>query len=399
MRYRQSCSIKSRLLWTISACLLVFVAVARAQPQSRGGQKGGVRKEIDVHASGWAFYDHMVRANGVNWGNPGWHDWGTPQAIVIPEGPTFSHSENFNGYTLDISGEITKDRVVWLKLKRKEPCLGSVGREFELEIQDLPVQPTQGDMYIADSITQDTSRPHDVGRFIKKLTYELTFADGQKLALDHVDWNHLTGPQTRGVDPLTHFTVYNQDSFVSVAVTYVTPENGPAPVPTSVSTPEITPKAPQKPVAPTHAKTAPAPASVSTPEVTPKPPVRPVAPTPTAQPKPPSTPTPAQKTASAEPRFEVYNLGDGVNILQSANKPRGTLSVAGGKLKYQEAGKTVFIVGRGEITEIDANTVLGYDTGTFHVILKSGKTYNFAPASLSVTDGQKMLESIKQALP
>jgi hypothetical protein len=43
--------------------------------------------------------------------------------------------------------------------------------------------------------------------------------------------------------------------------------------------------------------------------------------------------------------------------------------------------------------------VLGYDTGTFHVILKSGKTYNFAPASLSVTDGQKMLESIKQALP
>jgi hypothetical protein len=75
------------------------------------------------------------------------------------------------------------------------------------------------------------------------------------------------------------------------------------------------------------------------------------------------------------------------------------LSVAGGKLKYQEAGKTVFIVGRGEITEIDANTVLGYDTGTFHVILKSGKTYNFAPASLSVTDGQKMLESIKQALP
>jgi cell division septation protein DedD len=392
MRYRQSCSIKSRLLWTLSACLLVFVAVARAQPQSGGGQKGGVRKEIDVHANGWAFYDHMVHANSANWGNPGWYDWGTSRALIIPEGRTFSHSENFNGYTVDISGEITKERVVWLRLKRKEPGLGGVGREFELEIQDLPVQPNTstpvtGYTYIADSIIQDKSRPHDVGRFIKKLTYELTFADGQKLALDHVDWNHLSGPQTRGVDPLTHFTVYNIDSFVSVSINYVTPENGPAPVPASVSTPEVTPKAPQKPVAPTHPKTAPAPASVSTPEVTPKPPVRPVA------------PAPAEKTGGAEQRFEVYNLGEGVNILQSADKPKGTLSVGGGKLKYQEAGKAVFSAGRAEIAEIDANSVLGYNTGTFHVILKSGKTYNFAPASLSVADGQKMLGSIKHALP
>jgi hypothetical protein len=172
-----------------------------------------------------------------------------------------------------------------------------------------------------------------------------------------------------------------------------------APAPASVSTPEVTPQPPVRPVAPTRTEPAPTPASVSTPEVTPKPPERPTPPTPIAKPKPPVATTPPQKSSSAEQRFEVYNLGEGMNILQSADKPRGTLNVGGGKLRYQEAGKSVFAVGRGEITEIDANTVLGYDTGTFHVILKSGKTYNFAPASLSVADGQKMLESIKHALP
>jgi hypothetical protein len=70
-----------------------------------------------------------------------------------------------------------------------------------------------------------------VGRFIKKATFERTFKDGQKQVLQQVDWNHLSGPQSRGVDPLTHFTAYNQDSFVSVVINYVTPENGPAPAP------------------------------------------------------------------------------------------------------------------------------------------------------------------------
>ena len=69
-----------------------------------------------------------------------------------------------------------------------------------------------------------------------------------------------------------------------------------------------------------------------------------------------------------------------------------------GKLRYVEAGKEVFSVGPAEIKEIDANSVLGYNTGTFHVILNSGPTYNFAPASLSISDGQKMLDSLKRAL-
>ena len=156
--------------------------------------------------------------------------------------------------------------------------------------------------------------------------------------------------------------------------------------------PQEPPKPPEKPGVPPRAKPAPAPASVSTPEITPKPPAPPAAVS-----KPPATT--ATKPSTTGRGFEVYNLGDGVNILQSADKPRGTLSVEGGKLIYQEAGKTVFSVGRAEITEIDANSLLGYNTGTCHVILKSGKTYNFAPASLSVADGQKMLEGIKHALP
>lgn len=160
----------------------------------------------------------------------------------------------------------------------------------------------------------------------------------------------------------------------------------------SVTTaPEGPPKPPQEPIAPKEpiapAKPAPAPGSGPTPEVTPKTPEKPV------------PPTPPQKPSSTEQRFEVYDLGEGMNILQSADKPRGTLSVAGGKMKFEEAGKPVFSVGRAEIKEIDANAVLGYNTGTFHVILKSGKTYNFAPASLSIADGQKMVESIKHALP
>ena len=115
--------------------------------------------------------------------------------------------------------------------------------------------------------------------------------------------------------------------------------------------------------------------------------------------KPAKTTVPAAaETGGAVSKYEVFNLGDGVSILQNPNKPKGVLSVVGRKLRYEEAGKEVFALAPLEIKEIDANTVLGYNTGTIHVILKSGTTYNFAPASLSVTDGQKMLDSLKGAL-
>jgi hypothetical protein len=105
-----------------------------------------------------------------------------------------------------------------------------------------------------------------------------------------------------------------------------------------------------------------------------------------------------EETTGAAARYEVFNLGEGVSILQNPNKPKGLLSVAGGKLRYEEAGKEVFSVAPSEIKEIDANSVFGINTGTFHVILNSGSTYNFAAASLSMTDGQKMLDSLKRGL-
>jgi hypothetical protein len=42
--------------------------------------------------------------------------------------------------------------------------------------------------------------------------------------------------------------------------------------------------------------------------------------------------------------------------------------------------------------------VFGYNTGTFHVTLNAGQNYNFAAATLSISDGQKVLESLKRAL-
>ena len=116
--------------------------------------------------------------------------------------------------------------------------------------------------------------------------------------------------------------------------------------------------------------------------------------------KPAKTTVPAAtpETGGAVSKYEVFNLGEGVSILQNPNKSKGVLSVVGGKLRYEEAGKEVFSLAPSEIKEIDANSILGYNTGTIHVILSSGPTYNFAPASLSLTDGQKMLDSLKRAL-
>jgi hypothetical protein len=108
--------------------------------------------------------------------------------------------------------------------------------------------------------------------------------------------------------------------------------------------------------------------------------------------------TAAEITAAAAQRFEVYNLGDVVNILQSPNKPRGTLSIAAGKLSYEEGGKELFSTALGEIKEIDVNTILGVNTGTFHIVLSSGKTYNFVAASLRPADSQSIVESLRRAL-
>lgn len=226
------------------ADVLVKYIGSKTTPRKAQATKGGIRKFIKVTAFGWATYDRIVHANGTDWGSR-WVEWGTRgNEILIPEGTAFSvlqdqGSPGVHPSHLELSGEITKEKIVWLKVKYSYPYMGGdqIGEEFELEIQDLPVQPDSklpitGYSYIADSVIQDTTRPHNVVRFIKKLTYERTYNTGQKQVLNNVDWNHLSGPQTRGCNPYTEcYSPYNQNSFVSVNISYATPEGGPAPAP------------------------------------------------------------------------------------------------------------------------------------------------------------------------
>jgi hypothetical protein len=142
---------------------------------------------------------------------------------------------------------------------------------------------------------------------------------------------------------------------------------------------------PSAPTAPTPTTAAPAPP-------TPAP-----APAPAPTPEPPATPAAVPQTGESQ-QFQVYNLGDVSTLLQSTNKPKGTLAFAGGKLSYQEGDKQLFSLAVGDIKEIDVNTILGVNTGTFHVILNSGKTYNFVAASLRPADSQQIVESLRKAL-
>ena len=107
----------------------------------------------------------------------------------------------------------------------------------------------------------------------------------------------------------------------------------------------------------------------------------------------------AAASASAPARqFSVYNLGDAVSIFQDPGKAKGQLAVEGGKLQYQQDGKVVFTAKPGDIQEIAPNVFFGLNTGTFHIILNSGKTYNFVSSSLMPADTHSMIESLRGAL-
>ena len=138
-------------------------------------------------------------------------------------------------------------------------------------------------------------------------------------------------------------------------------------------------------------------------------PAAPAAPTPAAAPAAPATPTASTTPPSTAPaattptaaeglRFEVIGLGDVASLLQTRNLPKGTLTFAGGKLRYEEAGKEVFAASASDVKEMDMNTILGVNTGTFHVILSSGKTFNFAAPSFRPADGQAIADAVRQAL-
>ena len=104
------------------------------------------------------------------------------------------------------------------------------------------------------------------------------------------------------------------------------------------------------------------------------------------------------KSVQAQQSFEVFNLGEGISIIQNPTKSKGTLTLAAGKLAYNEEGKEVFSVPVAEIKEVEVNSVFGVNTGTFHVILSSGKTYNFIAGSLRPPDSQAMVDSLRHAM-
>src|SRR5437773_466617 len=111
------------------------------------------------------------------------------------------------------------------------------------------------------------------------------------------------------------------------------------------------------------------------------------------------TASPSASRDSVPQQFKVYSLGNVASILGSGDKPKGTLDVGRGTLKYLEAGKEVFSAAAPDIKEIGLNTILGINTGTFHIILHSGKTYNFIAASLRPDDCQSNVGALGQGLP
>jgi hypothetical protein len=112
----------------------------------------------------------------------------------------------------------------------------------------------------------------------------------------------------------------------------------------------------------------------------------------------PTTKTTKTESSANEQKFEVYNVGDAGSILHNPTQAKGALVVAGGKLRYEEGGKEVFSAGAGDIQEIGSNVIFGINTGTFHVILKASKTYNFASATLRPADTQTIVDSLRHAL-
>lgn len=97
-------------------------------------------------------------------------------------------------------------------------------------------------------------------------------------------------------------------------------------------------------------------------------------------------------------KFNVYNLGNATTIFQNPGKVQGQLVLEGSRLKYEQDGKVVFATKGNDIQEIAPNVIFGLNTGTFHIILTSGKTYNFISSSLLPADTNSIIESLRRAL-
>jgi len=108
------------------------------------------------------------------------------------------------------------------------------------------------------------------------------------------------------------------------------------------------------------------------------------------------TPTPA--APAAEQKFSVFNLGSAISIIQSAGKSKGALVISGGKLKCEEGDKEVFSTPLADIKEVEENSIFGVKSGTFHIILSNGKSYNFIASSLKSGDTLAIVTALQAAI-
>jgi IPT/TIG domain len=106
----------------------------------------------------------------------------------------------------------------------------------------------------------------------------------------------------------------------------------------------------------------------------------------------------SQPTGAADQSFSVYSLSSAISILQSSGKAKGTLTISGKNLKYDEGGNEVFSIPFSDIREVEENVVFGVKSGTFHVIVNTGRAYNFIASSLKPADTQSIVTAIQTAL-
>ena len=119
---------------------------------------------------------------------------------------------------------------------------------------------------------------------------------------------------------------------------------------------------------------------------------------PSAAPAEPAKTSPQPSASAGGQQFEVYDLGEVANIMQVLNMPKGTLIAGSGRLSYSENGKEVFAIKPGEIKEVGPTLIAGFNTGIFHIILNSGKTYHFAPTSLRPADSASIVNALRSVL-
>ena len=112
---------------------------------------------------------------------------------------------------------------------------------------------------------------------------------------------------------------------------------------------------------------------------------------------PPATATTAGAVVTpTDLHFEVVHI-QGKKIL-TPTKLKGIMTWSKGKLRLEEGGQEIFALTPAEIKEIDLNLVLGVSAGSFHVILNTGKKYDFVAASMKAPETRFIADSLKRAV-